>query len=304
MLCYVSEESWPTNWKTLMENFMEGYPLSALHHDTLHKANPTRLCRHFPPGEAYFGYNAGFTPGLPRSHEKHSDLSDAQQDECGTQARPIAEDPAAAPGAAANWRRRAGAGARIRHLKSPTAARFGRSRCSALIRSAPSARLCAFSDPLAVTGDDDVRSHHRGEHLASVIHYGDAQLERYATRRQTHAPGAVRFELVSSRSRPVRLVGNVRGVDVDVIELLEGSIAAKRRKGRADDRHLRAAARRGTNARNDEAISASKRCVAADEALITMAPPVEVRLVSAGHTGRGGREAQSGDEKRRTDCRD
>lgn len=66
MLRYVSEEAWPTNWKTLMKNFMEGYPLSALHHDTLHKPNPTRLYRHFPLGEAYFGYNAGITPGLPR----------------------------------------------------------------------------------------------------------------------------------------------------------------------------------------------------------------------------------------------
>ncbi len=81
-LRYVAEECWQTNWKNLLENFMEGYHLSALHHDTLHKVNPTKLCRHFPPGEAYFGYYAGFTPGMPRSAEAHPDLSDAQRDDC------------------------------------------------------------------------------------------------------------------------------------------------------------------------------------------------------------------------------
>ena len=28
--------------------------------------NPTRLCRHYSAGEAYFGYNAGYSPDLPR----------------------------------------------------------------------------------------------------------------------------------------------------------------------------------------------------------------------------------------------
>ncbi len=81
-LRYVAEESWQTNWKNLLENFMEGYHLSALHRDTLHKVNPTRLCRHFEPGDAYFGYYAGFTPGLARSHEAHPDLTGPQRDDC------------------------------------------------------------------------------------------------------------------------------------------------------------------------------------------------------------------------------
>src|SRR5215467_13284710 len=81
-LRYVADEVWQTNWKNLLENFMEGYHLSALHRETLHNVNPTRLCRHFPPGEAYFGYHAGFTPDLPRSHEVHPDLSEAQRDDC------------------------------------------------------------------------------------------------------------------------------------------------------------------------------------------------------------------------------
>ena len=79
---YAATEVWPTNWKNLLENFMEGYHLSALHHDTLHQVNPTRLCRHFPPGDAYFGYYAGFTPEMPRAHRGHPDLKDAERDTC------------------------------------------------------------------------------------------------------------------------------------------------------------------------------------------------------------------------------
>ncbi len=79
---YLADESWDTNWKNLLENFMEGYHLSSLHHDTLHKVNPTRLCRHLPPGEAYFGYIAGFNPELPRVQKGHPDLTDQERDDC------------------------------------------------------------------------------------------------------------------------------------------------------------------------------------------------------------------------------
>jgi Ring hydroxylating alpha subunit (catalytic domain) len=65
-----------------LEKFMEGYHLSPLHRDTLHRVNPTKLCRHFPPKEAYFGYFAGFSPDLRRSQKGHSDLSDSQAGDC------------------------------------------------------------------------------------------------------------------------------------------------------------------------------------------------------------------------------
>ncbi|HEY2891789.1 MAG TPA: aromatic ring-hydroxylating dioxygenase subunit alpha [Dongiaceae bacterium] len=81
-LRHISEEVWPVNWKFLIENYMEGYHLSALHLKTLHNVNPTKLCRHFPPGEAYFGYRAGFSPDLPRSQKGHPDLNDNQRDDC------------------------------------------------------------------------------------------------------------------------------------------------------------------------------------------------------------------------------
>jgi phenylpropionate dioxygenase-like ring-hydroxylating dioxygenase large terminal subunit len=79
---YVVEEVWQTNWKCFIENFMEGYHLSPLHRTTLHPMNPTRLCSHFPAGDSYFGYNAGFSPNLPRSYKGHPDLTDAQATNC------------------------------------------------------------------------------------------------------------------------------------------------------------------------------------------------------------------------------
>ena len=81
-LLYVAEEIWHTNWKCLIENFMEGYHLTPLHKTTLHPVNPTRLCTHFPAGDAYFGYNAGYSPDLPRSNKGHPDLTEAEVDNC------------------------------------------------------------------------------------------------------------------------------------------------------------------------------------------------------------------------------
>jgi phenylpropionate dioxygenase-like ring-hydroxylating dioxygenase large terminal subunit len=79
---YAAFEVWNTNWKSLVENFMEGYHLSALHRDTLHPVNPTKLCEHFPAGEGYFGYYAGFSPDMQREKIGHPDLSDKELDTC------------------------------------------------------------------------------------------------------------------------------------------------------------------------------------------------------------------------------
>ncbi len=81
-LRYISEEVWPVNWKFLIENYMEGYHLSALHLKTLHNVNPTKLCRHFPPGEGYFGYRVGFAPDLRRVQAGHAELTDNQRSDC------------------------------------------------------------------------------------------------------------------------------------------------------------------------------------------------------------------------------
>ena len=79
---HLADEIWHTNWKCLIENFMEGYHLSPLHKTTLHPVNPTRLCTHFPAGDAYFGYNAGYSPDLSRSQKGHPDLTGAEADNC------------------------------------------------------------------------------------------------------------------------------------------------------------------------------------------------------------------------------
>jgi phenylpropionate dioxygenase-like ring-hydroxylating dioxygenase large terminal subunit len=81
-LRHLAEEVWPVNWKCMIENFMEGYHLSPLHRATLHKVNPTRLCRQFPAGDAFFGYNAGYAPDLPRPQKGHPDLTDAEAGNC------------------------------------------------------------------------------------------------------------------------------------------------------------------------------------------------------------------------------
>ena len=81
-LRYLADETWGTNWKCLLENFMEGYHLTPLHKDTLHKVNPSRLCHHFEPGRYHFGYRVGFTSRLPEDRVGHPDLTDEEMDTC------------------------------------------------------------------------------------------------------------------------------------------------------------------------------------------------------------------------------
>jgi phenylpropionate dioxygenase-like ring-hydroxylating dioxygenase large terminal subunit len=81
-LGYLGEEAWATNWKALVENYMEAYHLSPLHRATLAALNPTRLARHVPPGADWFAYEVGFPPNLPRVTRGHPDLSPEQADTC------------------------------------------------------------------------------------------------------------------------------------------------------------------------------------------------------------------------------
>lgn len=75
-LVFMDETVWDTNWKSLMENFLEGYHLSATHYDTLHKITPTKLCRKFAEtGEGYTGYHAFYDPDLPDRGPFHEDLT-------------------------------------------------------------------------------------------------------------------------------------------------------------------------------------------------------------------------------------
>jgi phenylpropionate dioxygenase-like ring-hydroxylating dioxygenase large terminal subunit len=72
---YQAEEVWNTNWKCLVENFMEGYHLSPLHAKTLHSITPTVLCEKLPSGPAFTGYRANFHADCPERGSFHPDLT-------------------------------------------------------------------------------------------------------------------------------------------------------------------------------------------------------------------------------------
>lgn len=76
---FSAEEVWQTNWKLLVENFMEGYHLSTTHPSTLHPITPTKLCRKLPDGPAFTGYRAHFAPDCPERGPYHADLTEEER---------------------------------------------------------------------------------------------------------------------------------------------------------------------------------------------------------------------------------
>lgn len=76
---YTATEVWNTNWKSLVENFMEGYHLSVVHPNTLHDYTPTGLSRKGPSGKTYTSYFANY-PEASADRGKGADtLSDEQR---------------------------------------------------------------------------------------------------------------------------------------------------------------------------------------------------------------------------------
>lgn len=57
---HTATEVWKTNWKCLVENFMEGYHLSVVHPETLHDYTPTGLSRKGPSGDTFTSYFANY----------------------------------------------------------------------------------------------------------------------------------------------------------------------------------------------------------------------------------------------------
>lgn len=64
-LVHVADEIWHTNWKCLVENFMEGYHLSVVHPQTLHGYTPTELSTKGPNGEGFTSYFANYPEHIP-----------------------------------------------------------------------------------------------------------------------------------------------------------------------------------------------------------------------------------------------
>ncbi|MEL6318025.1 MAG: SRPBCC family protein [Pseudomonadota bacterium] len=62
---HAAVEIWRTNWKSLVENFMEGYHLSVVHPETLHGYTPTGLCGKGPSGPGYTSYLANYPDEAP-----------------------------------------------------------------------------------------------------------------------------------------------------------------------------------------------------------------------------------------------
>ena len=64
-VAHVGEETWNTNWKCLVENFMEGYHLSVVHPETLHSYTPTGLARKLQSGDGFTSYAANYPKTIP-----------------------------------------------------------------------------------------------------------------------------------------------------------------------------------------------------------------------------------------------
>ncbi len=63
-LVHVAQEIWHTNWKCLVENFMEGYHLSVVHPHTLHGYTPTGLAKKSASGPGFTSYLANYPDGI------------------------------------------------------------------------------------------------------------------------------------------------------------------------------------------------------------------------------------------------
>jgi phenylpropionate dioxygenase-like ring-hydroxylating dioxygenase large terminal subunit len=64
-IAHTAEEIWNTNWKCLVENFMEGYHLSVVHPETLHDYTPTGLARKLIGGDGFTCYAANYPKTIP-----------------------------------------------------------------------------------------------------------------------------------------------------------------------------------------------------------------------------------------------
>ena len=73
------EEVWDCNWKSLIENFMDGYHLSVVHPQTLHPLTPTSLCKKLPGSDAYTAYSAPYASTAPERENHHPDVTEVER---------------------------------------------------------------------------------------------------------------------------------------------------------------------------------------------------------------------------------
>lgn len=78
-IVHAVEEDWNTNWKCLVENFMEAYHLSVVHPGTLHPYTPTGLSRKSISGDGFTAYCANYPPRAPPRGRGSHRLTDAER---------------------------------------------------------------------------------------------------------------------------------------------------------------------------------------------------------------------------------
>ena len=78
-LVHHAQEVWRTNWKCLVENFMEGYHLSVVHPQTLHGYTPTGLAKKSASGPGFTSYHANYPVDIPSRGNGAPGLSDAER---------------------------------------------------------------------------------------------------------------------------------------------------------------------------------------------------------------------------------
>lgn len=76
-------ENWNCNWKSLVENFMEGYHLSTVHPVSLGNSTPTRLCQKLPGGPYHTAYKAGYPDNAAKREYWHPDTTEDERN-CST----------------------------------------------------------------------------------------------------------------------------------------------------------------------------------------------------------------------------
>ena len=76
---HVEEGIWKTNWKCLVENFMEGYHLSVVHPQTLHGYTPTGLARKAVSGPGFTSYCANYPEGIEARGRGAPTLTEAER---------------------------------------------------------------------------------------------------------------------------------------------------------------------------------------------------------------------------------
>ena len=78
-IVHSASEIWNTNWKCLVENFMEGYHLSVVHPQTLHGYTPTGLSKKGASGPGFTSYHANYPQDIPSRGKGAAGLNDEQR---------------------------------------------------------------------------------------------------------------------------------------------------------------------------------------------------------------------------------